>query len=281
VISVTLDTNDLPDGTYTSSFTINSNAQNNPALIVPLSLTVETPEDPFPIEPRFVAEWEPATGAIVRYPFGQPYSLLRDLSQDALLYVIVTSANQSTANSSLQSNGVTMANVRYINAASDSYWVRDYGAWTIFDADHNMHLVDFAYNRPRPNDDIIPITVADYLGKEIYDLNINHTGGNIMTDGMGKAMSTELVLSENISLSQTQINQRFSDFLGVSEYQIYTDPTNTYIDHIDCWAKLLDVDKVIIRRVPTGHPHTPPSKHLLPMAGKDQLLRYSVSHLPG
>lgn len=254
VISVTLDTNDLPDGTYTSSFTINSNAQNNPALIVPLSLTVETPEDPFPIEPRFVAEWEPATGAIVRYPFGQPYSLLRDLSQDALLYVIVTSANQSTANSSLQSNGVTMANVRYINAASDSYWVRDYGAWTIFDADHNMHLVDFAYNRPRPNDDIIPITVADYLGKEIYDLNINHTGGNIMTDGMGKAMSTELVLSENISLSQTQINQRFSDFLGVSEYQIYTDPTNTYIDHIDCWAKLLDVDKVIIRRVPTGHP---------------------------
>ncbi|KAF5035871.1 Porphyromonas-type peptidyl-arginine deiminase [anaerobic digester metagenome] len=75
-----------------------------------------------------------------------------------------------------------------------------------------------------------------------------------MTDGMGKAMSTELVLSENSSLSQAEIDQRFSSILGVTDYQIYTDPTATYIDHIDCWAKLLDVDKVLIRRVPSTHP---------------------------
>jgi agmatine/peptidylarginine deiminase len=253
IVTITLDSNGLAAGTYTSSFSINSNAENNPSLSVPLSLTVETLVNPFPVEPRFVAEWEPASGAIVRYPFGQPYSLLRDLSQDALLYVIVTSASQPTANSNLQSNGVNMANVRYINAASDSYWVRDYGPWTIFDADHNMHLVNFNYNRPRPSDNLIPSVVAGYLGKSMYDLDMNHTGGNMMTDGMGKAMSTELVLSENSSLSPAQINQRFSDFLGVTEYQIYTDPTNTYIDHIDCWAKLLDVDKVLIRRVPAGH----------------------------
>lgn len=253
IISVNLDSSGLADGTHLGSIVINSNAANNSALSIPLSLTVETPVNPFPNQPRFVAEWEPAKGAIVRYPFGQPYSLLRDLSQDALLYVIVTTASQPTANSNLQSNGVTMANVRYINAASDSYWVRDYGPWTIFDADHNMHLVNFNYNRPRPSDNLIPSVVAGYLGKGIYDLNMNHTGGNMMTDGMGKAMSTELVLSENSSLSPAQINQRFSDFLGVTEYQIYTDPTNTYIDHIDCWAKLLDVDKVVIRRVPMGH----------------------------
>jgi len=253
VITILMDSEGLADGTYSSSFTINSNAQNNSSLSVPLSLTVETPINPYPVGPRFVAEWEPAMGAIVRYPFGQPYSLLADLSEDALLYVIVASSSQSAANSALQSNGVTMANVRYINAASDSYWVRDYGPWTIFDEDKNMHLVNFNYNRPRPNDNLIPSVVAGYLGKGIYDLDMNHTGGNMMTDGMGKAMSTELVLSENSTLSQAQINQRFSNYLGVTDYQIYTDPTNTYIDHIDCWAKILDVDKVIIRRVPSSH----------------------------
>ncbi|HOA29511.1 MAG TPA: agmatine deiminase family protein, partial [Candidatus Cloacimonadota bacterium] len=131
---------------------------------------------------------------------------------------------------------------------------RDYGPWSVFDDELNLHLVDFTYNRPRPNDDAIPPVVADYLDLGLYDLDMNHTGGNVMTDGMGKAMSTELVLSENSSLSQAEIDQRFSSILGVTDYQIYTDPTATYIDHIDCWAKLLDVDKVLIRRVPSTHP---------------------------
>lgn len=253
VITVRMDSEGLADGTYSSSFTINSNAQNNPSLSVPLSLTVETPINPYPVDPRFVAEWEPAQGAIVRYPFGQPYSLLQDLAENSLLYVLVTETLQSTAHANMQANGIDMENVRYINAPTDSYWIRDYGPWSIFDDELNLHLVDFAYNRPRPNDDATTPIVADYLDLGLYDLNMNHTGGNVMTDGMGKAMSTELVLSENSSLSQAEINQRFSNVLGVTDYQIYTDPTATYIDHIDCWAKLLDVDKVIIRRVPSSH----------------------------
>ena len=32
------------------------------------------------------------------------------------------------------------------------------------------------------------------------------------------------------------------------------DPNGTYIDHIDCWAKFLDVDKILIRAVPNTHP---------------------------
>ena len=209
---------------------------------------------PYPTEPRFVAEWEPAQGAVIRYPFGQPFSLLRDLSNEALLYVIVSSSNQSTATSNLQSNSVNMANVRYVIAATDSYWTRDYAPWTIFDAEHNMHLVDFNYNRPRPNDNLIPSVLAGHLNTNLYDLNMNHTGGNMMTDGMGKAMSTTLVLSENSSLTGAQINQRFRDILGVTEYFMYADPlSNSSIDHIDCHAKLLDVDKVMIARVPAGH----------------------------
>lgn len=254
VITITMDSEDMADATYNCSFTIASNAINSPSLGIPVSLTVFTPVNPYPVQPRFVAEWEPARGAIVRYPFGQPYSLLRDLSNDALLYVIVSSSSQSTANSNLQSNGVNMPNIRYVNAASDSYWVRDYSAWTIFDAEHNMHLVDFNYNRPRPNDNLIPAVLANHLNAELYDLDMNHTGGNMMTDGMGKAMSTTLVLSENSSLTPAQINQRFEDFLGVSDYFMYADPLlNSSIDHIDCHAKLLDVDKVMIARVPSGH----------------------------
>ncbi|HQQ68344.1 MAG TPA: C25 family cysteine peptidase, partial [Candidatus Cloacimonadota bacterium] len=132
-----------------------------------------------PGSPRFVAEWEPAQGAIVCYPFGQPYSLLQDLAENSLLYVVVTETLQGTAHSQMQANGIDMDNVRYINASTDSYWIRDYGPWTIFDDDLNMHLVDFAYNRPRPNDDAVPPVIADSLDLGLYDLDMNHTGGNI------------------------------------------------------------------------------------------------------
>lgn len=254
IITILMDSEDLADGTYTSSFNISSNAINSPMLNIPLSLTVITPINPYPVQPRFVAEWEPAQGAVVRYPWGLPYSILQDLSNEALLYVIVSSSNQSTAQSNLQSNSVNMSNVRYVNAASDSYWVRDYAPWTIFDAGHNMHLMDFNYNRPRPDDNQMPAVLASYLDRDLYDLGMNHTGGNMMTDGMGKAMSTTLVLSENSSLTEAQINQRFEDFLGVTDYFMYADPlSNSTIDHIDCHAKLLDVDKVMIARVPSSH----------------------------
>jgi len=250
VINLTLNSAGLANGTYTKSFTVASNATNNPSLSIPISFTVS---DLVPNQPRFVAEWEPAAGAIIGYPIGIPYTLMTDLSNNGLLYVIVASSSQSTCNTSLSSNGVNMANVRYINATTDSYWTRDYGPWTIFDANNNMKIVDFTYNRPRPNDDVIPTTIANYLGITSYPFAVSHTGGNIMTDGMGKAMSTELVLEENTSLTQNQINSMFQTYLGVTDYQLYPDPNNTYIDHIDCWGKLLDVDKVLIRRVPTSH----------------------------
>jgi len=236
-----------PTGAITYNVTVT--AFNRVTYIGTLSqINNSTPE-----QPRFVAEWEPAKGSIIRYPLGLPYSLLIDLSNNGLLYVVVSSSLQATCNSALSTNGINMANVRYIVTNNDSYWIRDYGPWTIMDGENNMQLVDFIYNRTRPNDDAVPSAIANYLGVNLYQMNITHTGGNIMTDGQGKAMSTNLVLTENSSLSQSAISDMFNTYMGITDYQLYPDPNNTYINHIDCWAKLLDVDKVLIRSVPTNH----------------------------
>ena len=237
-----------PTGEIT--YTVTVTAFNRVTYIGTLSqINTSTPE-----QPRFVAEWEPAKGSIIRYPLGLPYSLLIDLSNNGLLYVVVSSSLQATCNSALSANGINMTNVRYIITNNDSYWIRDYGPWTIMEGNNNMQMVDFIYNRPRPNDDAVPSAIANYLGVNLYQMNITHTGGNIMTDGQGKAMSTNLVLTENSSLSQSAITDMFNTYMGITDYQLYPDPNNTYINHIDCWAKLLDVDKVLIRSVPTNHP---------------------------
>jgi len=121
-----------PTGEIT--YTVTVTAFNRVTYIGTLSqINTSTPE-----QPRFVAEWEPAKGSIIRYPLGLPYSLLIDLSNNGLLYVVVSSSLQATCNSALSTNGINMANVRYIITNNDSYWIRDYGPWTIMEGNNNM-----------------------------------------------------------------------------------------------------------------------------------------------
>lgn len=208
-----------------------------------------------PVAPvRMVAEFEPVQGALIRYPLGIPVTLVRELAEDDKLYTIVADAStQASAVAYYQANSVNLTNCEFVVAATDSYWTRDYGPWYIFDGNNDVKIIDFTYNRPRPNDDAIPTRIGQFFNTTVYPMTVSHTGGNMMNDGRGVAASTNLVLTENSSLTQTQLNTQMTTYLGVTDYQLYTDPNNTYIQHIDCWAKLLDVDKVLIRSVPTSH----------------------------
>ncbi|MEZ5083531.1 MAG: agmatine deiminase family protein [Bacteroidales bacterium] len=204
---------------------------------------------------RNVAEFERMQGVLIRYPFGISYTVIAEMAEETNVVTIVSSlSQQNTVLSNYLSNGVNTDNCSFLIAPTESYWTRDYGPWYIFDGNDEPGIVDFPYNRPsRPNDDNIPVEMSDYLGINLFGMNVIHTGGNYMTDGYGKSSSSELVWEENPGLSHTQIDQMFLDYLNINTYHVVADPNNTYIDHIDCWGKFLDVDKVLIREVPSTH----------------------------
>ena len=58
------------------------------------------------------------------------------------------------------------------------------------------------------------------LGIDLYGMNLIETGGNYMTDGMGKSASTDLVLEENPTLTQEDIDELVLDYLGVNQYSL-------------------------------------------------------------
>ena len=180
------------------------------------------------------------------------------MSEDVTVTTIVAnSSEESTVTSTYSSNGVNLANCNFEYSPTDSYWIRDYGPWWIEDGTNDVAIVDYTYNRPRPNDNNIPGEMATYFSENSYLMELDHTGGNYMTDGMGIAASTELVWEENPSLTHADINQRFDDYLGIGTYHVIPDPNNSYIDHIDCWGKFLAPNKVLIRSVPQSHPQYP------------------------
>ena len=208
--------------------------------------------DPPPGLIRNIAEYERMEGVLIRYPFGISTALIAEMSEDVTIYCLVSSSQQNSANSSMANGGVNMENVVYITGSTDSYWTRDYGPWWVVDGNRDVSVVDFTYNRPRPNDNQAPSKMANYLDVPYFASDIVHAGGNYMTDGMGISASTDLVYVEN-SIPNSQVLQIMEDYYGIETYHVLDDPNNTYIDHIDCWGKYLSPTKVLIREVPASH----------------------------
>lgn len=209
-----------------------------------------------PVGPvRQTAEFERMQGVLIRYPFGIPVDLIREMSLVTnVVTIVATTTERNTVVSTYLSSGIDTSKCDFLIAPSDSYWTRDYGPWYVVNGSDEVGICDFVYNRPRPTDDDIPVQMAPFLNEPLYGMNLIHTGGNYMTDGMGVAASTDLVYVESGQTS-AQVDQKMLDYLGIDNYHVVPDPnTTTTIDHIDCWSKFLDVDKILIRSVPVSDP---------------------------
>ncbi len=206
--------------------------------------------DPPPQPAISPAEFEPMTGVLIRYPT-LPLILIAEMAEDVEVKSIVASESQlQTAYNQYNNYGVNMNNCTWLIAPTNSYVVRDYGPWFIFTGDDVQGIVDHIYNRPtRPDDNRIPMVLGDSLGIPVYALPLIHTGGNYMSDGMGVGMSTTLVLSENGGLTPERVDTIMHGYLGLDVHHKFEDPDPMNIQHIDCWAKLLDPGKILIKRL--------------------------------
>ncbi len=203
---------------------------------------------------RASSEWEDCDRVVIRWPLGIPVGLIAEMSQDIMVTTLVANASaQSSAISTYTSGGVNMANTEFVTAATNSIWTRDYGPWTIFDSDGNIGFVDNIYNRPRPLDDVVPQVLGTAWNIPVYAMPLIHTGGNHMSNGAGTSMSERLVYDENPSLTQLQVNSYIDQYLG-NDYTVleYVDPSG--IHHIDCFAKFIGPNTILVETVPSNDP---------------------------
>lgn len=215
-------------------------------------LSTEPPSGPI----RRCAQWEPVTGALIRYNygFGLPYDLIREYAEDLTLHVLCVSGQQAACYNALDNHGVNMSNVDLIDISTNSMWTRDYGPQTIF-ADGQWSFVDHIYNRPRPLDDQVNWELGTEWGCSVHGTDLVHTGGNFLYDGHGHAFSSDLVWDENPGLSHSEIAQAMEAYLGITDYTVLPDISSTGIHHIDCWMKILDEETILVKEVAPGHPH--------------------------
>lgn len=163
---------------------------------------------------------------------------------------------------------LTLENIQIVPTVYNSIWIRDYGANTVYGSwNDDRVLVDWLYNRPRPEDDAIPDVLASTLGLELYSTtgtpnDLMNTGGNWMSDGFGTAFASELIIDENDGgstwwtdypdHSEEEINQIISDFHGVDTYITMPNLPFDGIHHIDMHMKLLDESTLLMAEYPEG-----------------------------
>jgi agmatine deiminase len=212
---------------------------------------------PPPISPiRNCAQWEPVEGVLIRYDgafFALSYDLITSFSEELIVYVLCEESEEQNAYDDMSAGGVNMANVTFINCTTDSQWTRDYGPLFIF-TNGLSGLVDHVYNRPRPDDDVVSWELGTTFGLPVYATDFVTSGGNYMSDGHGIAFSTDLVLEENPTLTYEDISILMNEYLGITQYNVIPDISTEGIHHIDCWAKLLNEETILVKQVWEDHP---------------------------
>jgi hypothetical protein len=103
-------------------------------------------------------------------------------------------------------------------------------------------------------DDQVNAAVAAYFGAPLHQLPAFCTGGNIMSDGLGTAFSTRQMLAENAPYwNEQQFRQLAETYLGITDYHFVENPEVHGIQHIDCYAKLLDEEAILVKEVEPSH----------------------------
>jgi len=229
---------------------------------------------------RVVAEWEPAIGTLVAYPFEIPNQLLAELGKEGRIFVLVPPEKRVEALAAVKTAGVPLLKVTLIPTTTKTPWVRDYGPHTVVRPDGSTVLVDadyietpiFARGAPpvelgqelkypgrSPEDDGTAQDVAKALGLRRVPIEAFVTGGNFLVDGRGTAFSTTAFLDENRTrLSDDELRRRLRAVLGIERLVVLENTEPVGIQHIDCWLKVLDPGRLLVKRAPADHPESAP-----------------------
>ncbi|MEQ8303016.1 MAG: agmatine deiminase family protein [Cyclobacteriaceae bacterium] len=233
---------------------------------------------------RVAAEWEPAKGVMFMCPPAIPKELIIEFARDAHIYPTVGSdEEQVTALNWFLDWGIDTSRVHFIKLPQVDFDItvpRDWGPPAIFSNDSQMRLADVVFQNSAPFTDLAcndslalhryPDTgevyhsavadtlikpVAQQLGLEVLQVPIASTGGNVLVDGIGTALSTCILLTENRfnGVGDEEFFATSDALLGINNYHVTSNFDHYGIQHIDCLLKLIDEETLLVGQPPEDH----------------------------
>ena len=206
-------------------------------------------------------EFEPLYGVFVtwRYEYGSSQDIIfcdivREVAEVSKAHIIVRNSNeQNNVTNYLTNHSVPLDSIFFMTFSNNSIWSRDYGPWFMRKEDNTEGIVDFIYNRPRPDDDTIPWRIGNAWGISVYGSPLEHPGGNFMVDGLGTGFASNLIYEENPSYTHQEIDSFMLAYSGLEHFIVLQRMNTEYTGHIDLWTKILNDTLVMVGEYAQGH----------------------------
>lgn len=208
---------------------------------------------------RTMAEWEELQGLLIGWKqFSSMLTeIVREAKKECMVYIVTN--NRISVYNTLNNAGIdTLTNITFVDIPFNSVWSRDYGPWSAYTNDVDSLLtIDWIYNRPRPDDDQVPVTIAGLINTPLYQTtsspyDLIHTGGNFMCDGFGTGFSSNLIVNENPNHTIAEIDTIMKKFMGIDRYIKMPVLPYDAIHHIDMHMKLLNEETLLMGQYPQG-----------------------------
>ncbi|MBK9514386.1 MAG: agmatine deiminase family protein [Flavobacteriales bacterium] len=230
----------------------------------------------FPV--RTMAEWEEVQSVVITWASytGILKQIVRAAKEECEVIIVCQDPSEVTSvllNGSYGGPLSDLDGITFLEADYNSIWVRDFGPETIYANEvDSLFLLDWIYNRPRPEDDALSDALGTAKGIEVFSTSqapydLVHTGGNFMSDGFGTAFSSELVLEENgpigefnqTSRDEAGVDQMMQQFMGIvpGRYVKMQQLLYDNINHIDMHMKLIDEETLLVGEFPLGQSDGP------------------------
>jgi len=196
---------------------------------------------------RIPAEFEPMQAVVANWLPDADAHLYRYLSEETKLVVLWESTNMyEWIQSSLSRYGVNMDRCEFYQVSGGPI-VRDALPWLLF---AGQNKAAFVHNEPATDYWAIP-PYALAQGYTVYRSGLTVQGGDFMTDGQGTAASLDDTAIRHAAMGD-EFMERVRDYWGVHTYLFVPDEKDKYY-HIDCMAKFLSPDTVMVLRTPSSH----------------------------
>ncbi len=150
----------------------------------------------------------------------------------------------------LVSRGMPGDAVRYVEAAHDTMWVRDYGPLFVRRLDDGRAVVvDADYERySRPNDDNAPQAVASQLHLTAIKAPLSIEGGNLLSNGRGLCVTTTTLLDRNRArgYEEQDVRSLLAEFFGAQETLFLEPLAGEPTGHVDMFAVFTDANTIVV-----------------------------------
>jgi agmatine deiminase len=218
--------------------------------LAPLRDATDPPTGPI----HCVAEYEPMDGLIIAWEGNSSWKFILEQMAvqittigDADVYVIVDSSSEGNeVVTTLDAAGADMDRVQIIIRTTDTIWCRDYGPRYIYEGDCRA-IIDHTYNRPRPNDNLLPSYFATVKNHALYEIPLVHGGGNYHLNALDEGNTSRLIVNENPNLTEQEIHDLWMAYQNVDT--TFFTPFPTYVDstqHIDMWMQVIGDRAIVI-----------------------------------